>query len=59
MHTIITSRRFELTNAMKGYILSLADSLDKYQLDILSTRVMITFQEKKGNKKDEKKKKRA
>ena len=59
MHTIITSRRFELTNAMKGYILSLADSLDKYQLDILSTRVMITFQEKKGSKKDEKKKKRA
>lgn len=58
MHTIITSRHFELTEAMKDYILSLAQSLDKYQLDILSARVVVTYQEKKGSKKGEKKKKR-
>ncbi|WP_299546132.1 ribosome-associated translation inhibitor RaiA [uncultured Helicobacter sp.] len=59
MHTIITSRHFELTEAMKDYILSLTQSLEKYQLDILSTRVVVTYQEKKGSKKGEKKKKRA
>ncbi|TLD81240.1 ribosome-associated translation inhibitor RaiA [Helicobacter sp. MIT 11-5569] len=59
MHTIITSRHFELTDAMKDYILSLTQSLEKYQLDILNTRVVVTYQEKKGSKKGEKKKKRA
>ena len=58
MQTIITSRHFELTQAMKDYIFSLTQSLEKYQLDILSTRVIVTYQEKKGIKKGEKKKKR-
>ncbi|MBX7491038.1 ribosome hibernation-promoting factor, HPF/YfiA family [Helicobacter turcicus] len=59
MHTIITSRHFELTEAMKNYILSLTQSLEKYQLDILNTRIVVTYQEKKGSKKGEKKKKRS
>ncbi len=59
MHTIIISRKFELTNSMKHYINNHTNSLEKYQLDILSARVIITYQEKKGNKKDEKKKKRS
>ncbi|TLD85643.1 ribosome-associated translation inhibitor RaiA [Helicobacter sp. MIT 05-5294] len=58
MHTIITSRHFELTDSIKDYILQLTKSLEKYNLEILSTRVVISHQEKKGNKKGEKKKKR-
>ncbi len=57
MQTIITSLHFELTEAMKDYILSLTQSLEKYQLDILSTRIVVNYQEKKGSKKGEKKKK--
>ncbi|MDD6054984.1 MAG: ribosome-associated translation inhibitor RaiA [Helicobacter sp.] len=59
MHTIITSKHFDLTEAMKDYILSSTESLEKYKLDILSTRVVVTYQDKKGSKKGEKKKKRS
>lgn len=57
MHTIITSRHFELTDSIKDYIYHLTESLGKYNLDILSIRVVISHQEKKGYKKGERKKK--
>lgn len=57
MHTIITSRHFELTDSIKDYICRLIEGLEKYNLEILSTRVVVSYQEKKGSKKGEKKKK--
>ncbi|WP_297812338.1 ribosome-associated translation inhibitor RaiA [uncultured Helicobacter sp.] len=57
MHTIITSRHFELTDSIKDYICRLVEGLEKYNLEILNARVVISHQEKKGNKKGEKKKK--
>ena len=57
MHIIITSRHFELTDSIKDYICHLAEGLEKYNLDILNMRVVISHQEKRGSKKGEKKKK--
>ncbi len=51
MNVAITSRHFELTDSIKDYILRLSQSLEKYNLDILSTRVVISYQEKKGKEK--------
>lgn len=59
MHTVITAKHFDLTESMKDYILSLAESFNKYNLDILSTRIIVSYQDKKGSKKGEKKKKRS
>lgn len=57
MHIIITSRHFDLTDSIKDYICHLAEGLEKYNLDILNMRVVISHQEKRGSKKGEKKKK--
>ena len=51
MNTTITSRHFELTDSIKSYIFRLSESLEKYNLDILSTRIVISYQEKKGKEK--------
>ena len=51
MNTTITSRHFELTDSIKTYIFRLSESLEKYNLDILSTRIVISYQEKKGKEK--------
>ena len=51
MNVTITSRHLELTDSIKDYILRLSQSLEKYNLDILSTRVVISYQEKKGKEK--------
>lgn len=59
MQTTITSLHFELTEAMKNYILSQTQSLEKYQLNILNSRIVVTYQEKKGSKKGEKRRKRS
>lgn len=56
MHTIITSRHFELTDSIKDYIYHLTESLGKYNLDILSVRVVISYQEKRGTKRARKRK---
>lgn len=56
MHTIITSRHFELTDSIKDYIYHLTESLGKYNLDILSVRVVISYQEKRGTKRARKEK---
>ena len=51
MNVTITSRHLELTDSIKDYILRLSQSLEKYNLDSLSTRVVISYQEKKGKEK--------
>ncbi|MDE5592148.1 MAG: ribosome-associated translation inhibitor RaiA [Helicobacter sp.] len=53
MHTVITSRNFELTEPIKDYISHLAVGLEKYNLDILSCRVVASSQ-KKGKEKKKK-----
>lgn len=58
MNVTITSRHLELTDSIKDYILRLSESLEKYNLDILSTRVVISYQEKKGQGKNGKAKKK-
>ena len=52
MNVTITSRHLELTDSIKDYILRLSQSLEKYNLDILSTRVVISYQEKKGKERE-------
>lgn len=51
MNTTITSKHFELTDSIKDYIYKLSDSLEKYGLDIISNRVVISYQDKKGKEK--------
>jgi putative sigma-54 modulation protein len=50
MNTSIVGKQFELTEAIKSYIEGGFDSLNKYNLDIISARVVITADEKKGRK---------
>ncbi|AWI34375.1 ribosome-associated translation inhibitor RaiA [Helicobacter apodemus] len=54
MNIVITSRHFELTDSIKEYIIHLGEGLKKYHLDILSFRVVVSFQEKKGKEKKKK-----
>lgn len=50
MNVSIVGKQFELTNAIKEYIDGAIESLNKYNLDIISTRTVISADEKKGKK---------
>lgn len=50
MNTSIVGKQFELTDSIKEYIQSAFDSLQKYNLDIISIRAVISADEKKGKK---------
>ena len=48
MNMSVVGRQFELTDAIKGHIQSAVESLKKYNLDIISTRVVVSADEKNG-----------
>ena len=48
MNMSIVGRHIELTDAMKSHIESSVETLKKYNLDIISTRVVVSAEEKKG-----------
>ena len=50
MNISIVGRHFELTDAIKQHIESAVDGLKKYNLDIISTRVVVDADEKNGKK---------
>ncbi len=50
MNMSLVGRQLDLTDAMKAHINSGVDSLNKYQLDIISTRVVVSGDEKGGKK---------
>jgi len=50
MNRSITGRHFELTDAIKAYADALVDGLNKYNLDIISTNIVIAADEKHGKK---------
>lgn len=50
MNMSVVGRQFELTDAIKSYIDNAVESLKKFNLDIISTRVVISADEKNGKK---------
>lgn len=50
MNLSIVGKQLELTDALKSYVESAKDSLTKYNLDIISTRCVLSADEKKGKK---------
>ena len=48
MNTSLVGRQLELTDAMKAHIQSAIETLKKYNLDIISVRVVVSPDEKKG-----------
>jgi len=50
MNRNIVGRHFDLTEAIKSYVDSAVDTLDKYNLDIISATTIIAASEKKGRK---------
>jgi len=48
MNTSLVGRQIELTDAMKDHIQSAIEALKKYNLDIISVRVVVSPDEKKG-----------
>lgn len=50
MNLSITGRQFDLTDPIKNYIEKGVGSLEKYNLDIISTRCVISADEKNGKK---------
>ncbi|MFK5881813.1 MAG: ribosome-associated translation inhibitor RaiA [Sulfurospirillum sp.] len=50
MNLSIVGKQIELTEALKDYVQGAADSLEKYNLDIISTRCVISADEKNGKK---------
>jgi len=50
MNLSIVGRHIELTDALKNYVQGAADSLKKYNLDIISTKCVISADEKNGKK---------
>ncbi len=50
MNLSIVGRHLELTDSIKEYVESAKDSLKKYNLDIISTRVVLSADEKGGKK---------
>ncbi len=48
MNTSLVGRQLELTDAMKAHIESAIETLKKYNLDIISVRVVVSPDEKKG-----------
>ncbi len=50
MNVNVVGKQFDLTDAIKDHISSAISSLEKFNLDIISTRVIITGDEKNGKK---------
>lgn len=50
MNLSITGKQIQLTDPIKDYVENALDSLNKYNLDIISTRVVINADEKNGKK---------
>jgi putative sigma-54 modulation protein len=50
MNLSITGKQLELTDALKSYVETAKDSLTKYNLDIISTRCVLSADEKSGKK---------
>ena len=50
MNLSIVGKQIELTEALKNYLQGAADSLKKYNLDIISTRCVISADENNGKK---------
>ncbi len=50
MNLSIVGKQLELTDAIKAHVESGKDSLSKYNLDIISTRVVLSADEKNGKK---------
>lgn len=50
MNLEIVGKQFELTDSIKSYIENVVDTLNKYNLDIISVRSIISADEKKGKK---------
>ncbi len=50
MNLSIVGKQLELTDAIKAHVESGKDSLTKYNLDIISTRVVLSADEKNGKK---------
>lgn len=50
MNVGIVGKQFELTDSIKEYIDNAIESLNKYNLDIISARALISADEKKGKK---------
>ncbi len=48
MNTSLVGRQIELTDAMKAHIENAIETLKKYNLDIISVRVVVSPDEKKG-----------
>lgn len=50
MNISIVGRHFELTDPIKEHIITLLLSLDKYQMDIIDAKAIVTGDEKNGKK---------
>lgn len=50
MNRSIVGRHFELTDSIKDYANSAIDTLDKYNLDIISATTLVSSEEKNGKK---------
>lgn len=50
MNISIVGRHFELTEPIKEHIITLLHSLDKYQMDIIDAKAILTGDEKNGKK---------
>lgn len=50
MNLSITGKQLELTDALKSYVENAKDSLTKYNLDIISTRCVLSADEKNAKK---------
>lgn len=50
MNLSITGKQIQLTDPIKDYIENAIETLTKYNLDIISTRVVVTADEKNGKK---------
>ncbi|MCF6173425.1 MAG: ribosome-associated translation inhibitor RaiA [Campylobacteraceae bacterium] len=50
MNLSIVGKQLELTDAIKNHVQGAADSLKKYNLDIISTRCVLSADEKNGKK---------
>ncbi len=50
MNLSIVGKQLELTEALKGHIQGAVDTLKKYNLDIISTRCVLSADEKNGKK---------
>jgi len=50
MNVSIVGKQFDLTDAIKDHISAAISSLEKYNLDIISARAVVTADERNGKK---------